>query len=137
MSVTVRVVGVMETGEPRGTGVPVDPRKPIRVGRGETLNIRMTVRRSEGPLADLTGGTVSMYVRPRFAGAAPLARLAGTLQPTAGPGRVDITLPGSVTARWRDAQVLYDIAYTDAGGDTYIVTAASPLYLGSSPTLER
>lgn len=58
-----RLLGVIEDGINRAADVPLEPRRTLRIPRGVTATIELTVQRPNGSAFDLTGSTVVLTVK--------------------------------------------------------------------------
>ncbi len=99
----VDLVGVLEVGGARNDKVPTNPRRTLRLRRGETVTIRLVILRSDGGTPDLSGAQVSMAIRKGTAQPA-MTKLGALTQDGA-----TITLLPAETKRLEIGAYTYDI----------------------------
>lgn len=94
--------------------------------------------KATGAAINLTGYTIEMQVRP-FAQSDELlfdgdTGAKGNVEITdAANGEITITIPGAITALWRNNEAVYDIKGTPSGGDPERIAQGS-VYLSKATT---
>lgn len=63
----ISLVGVLEDGTPRRTGVPVNPRNTITIQQGANVTIEITAKTSSGTIIDFgaVGTVVAMSIKKK------------------------------------------------------------------------
>jgi hypothetical protein len=103
------------------------------IRQGDTVNIRIYAKDSEGNYLDLTNYSVTGSVRERFSSTTALFPLSPTIHPSLVSGIVDITISSSDTESIPVNRYVYDIEVYDFSS-TYKVANG---YLSIQPEVTR
>ena len=123
----LELTGVLrDATKPAGTlEQQVPERAPLVWPRGEDGTLRLTVRKQDGTVANLGGGTIVFAVRKYPTDAAPVVSRQGTLV-DAVAGRADIPLVQADTLNLKEeVRYRYDVQYIDGTGKRWQVIPES------------
>lgn len=86
----------------------------IIVGKGESLEIDVEYRDSNGGLINMTGGTAQLLVKQLVTGT---TLYTVDSEPVGASGIIEVNVPPEVTSTWTVGDYGFVIAYTDSDGD--------------------
>lgn len=132
---TLAIIGVLQNGERRAPLVPANPRQALRLIRGETSTVRIAVVTPAGTPVDLSGGTLTLTVKPHSDDTEVSFQVAATLS-NAVAGLASFAVSSTAFQYVSPGRYVYDVWLTAAGGARSALVPLSPLALEPSvPTL--
>jgi len=134
---TFTLVGVLEDGSVRAPTVPTNPRAPLRVTQGSSVDLIVKVVTSSGVPVDLAtfmgvNGRIVLTVKRHDYGVfgTPAAiQSVGTVDPLLGPGSAKFTITPNQTRLLEPGVFAYDIWLEDGSGRREPVLPTSPFHL--------
>lgn len=123
----VELVGVLENGGERATGVPANPRRAVVVPRGGNVTLRVSVLLSDTG-GSVVGGTLTMTLKKKASDASTLLSKSVALGS-------DFTLLPTDTKGLDPGIYAFDVWHTDGAGVRNPVVPLSPFHLEPAATL--
>lgn len=87
------------------------------IGKGDTLNIRLTVTDADGAAFNLTGATVTIVVVDR--NGTEKASVDVTNHTNASGGITTVSIPDTTTSTWVEGAYEYDVTVYPSNGETF------------------
>lgn len=126
----LNLIGVLEDGSPRSTGVPINPRQALSfpIGSSVTLNLRVVTADGKSAPAGIVTWTLKKRPEDTSRVFAKTATLSG--------GNASFTVDPADTKRFEAGQYVYDVWHAaTVGGARNPVVPLSPFRLEAAATL--
>lgn len=123
----IEIIGVVEDGSPRNEQLaPWNPRRTLRLVKGTTLTLRLSLRTASGVPVDLAGANRSVvFTLKKHTGDDVAVQRIVASKVTGQLGRADVVLSASALRTAEPGRYVYDVVFTDS--DIPEVSAVVPL----------
>lgn len=124
------VTGVLDDGTPLAASVPTNPRKPLQIAQGASVEVRLNLVNNAGVRPDLTGASLALTVKKKPSDGSATFTKSGSITSTA----ITFTIAPADTKQLSAGLYCYDVWLTDGSGNRNPVIPTSALLIEPAVT---